>query len=543
MWARNLLFVGLVFAGVISLTAVPFPPSLPKRAPRFQLAEFEKEDVRACVERVNATLRREWAEAKLSPAPRAADLTIARRLSLGLTGRIPSLQEIRQFESRPEGERLAWWLAGIFEDRRFADYLAERLARAYVGTENGPFLIFRRRRFVTWLSDELLRNRPYDALVRELLTGEGLWTDRPATNFLSVTAMQNKANQPDPERLAGRVSRALLGIRLDCAQCHNHPFAQWKQADFQGLAGFFGQVKLGMTGIHDADGELLLENRKTGAMETIAPRVPFLPELLPTEGTRRQQLTGWITHPNNPYLPRAIVNRIWALLFGRPLCEPVDDISSEQMPAVLELLASDFAQHHYDLRRLIQIIASCEAFRLDSTLPEGPDGSPLAEDGEEPEPHWAVFPLTRLRPEQVVGGVLQASSLTTLNADTPLLTRLVALASETEFVKRYGDTGEDEFTDQVSTIPQRLLLMNGTLVHEKTKENLFNAATRISWQAPDDANAVRTAYLVVLTRLPTTAEAQHVEARLAGSRGHERVAHLEDLFWTLINSTEFAWNH
>jgi hypothetical protein len=535
MWARNLLFIGLILAGLTALTAVLFPPSLPKRVPRFRLAEFETESVRASVERVNAALRAQWGEAKLSPVPRAAELTLARRLSLGLTGRIPSLQEIRQLEARPEGERLAWWLAGIFEDRRFADYLAERLARAYVGTENGPFLIYRRRRFVSWLSDEVHRNRPYDALVRELITSEGLWTDHPATNFVSVTAMQGKENQPDPERLAGRVTRALLGIRLDCAQCHNHPFEKWKQADFQGLAAFFGQVRTGLSGIHDAGGELQLENRKTGAMETIQPRVPVHTDLLPAHGTRRQQLAAWVTHPNNAYFAREIVNRIWALMLGRPLVEPVDDISSAETPAVMELLANDFSSHNHDLRRLIQVIASCEAFQRDSA-----SSDPVTEEHER---LWAVFPMTRLRPEQVVGGILQAGSLTTLNSNSPLVVKLIALASENEFVQRYGDTGEDEFSGRGGTIPQALLRMNGTLVHDKTKENIFNAATRISWQAPDDASAVRTAYLTVLTRLPTPEEASHFEGRLAGTHGAGRVTRLEDLFWALINATEFSWNH
>src|SRR5581483_11050366 len=115
--------------------------------------------------------------------------------------------------------------------------------------------------------------------------------------------------------------------------------------------------------------------------------------------------------------------------------------------------------------------------------------------------------------------------------------------SERAFVKRYGDTGEDEFDGRGGTIPQRLLLMNGELVHDRTRETPFNAATRIGWLAPDDATAVRTAYLAVLTRVPTPEEAAHFEARLAGSTGKERSRRLEDLYWTLLNSTEFAWNH
>ena len=139
--------------------------------------------------------------------------------------------------------------------------------------------------------------------------------------------------------------------------------------------------------------------------------------------------------------------------------------------------------------------------------------------------------------------MLQSASLTTLNSESPLVVRLATVIGENEFMQRYGDTGEDEFSGRGGTIPQRLLLMNGGLVHEKTKDALFNAATRIGWLAPDDATAVRTAYLVVLTRLPTPAEAQHFEGRLGGAQGNERARRLEDLFWALLNSTEFAWNH
>src|SRR5262249_47931388 len=145
---------------------------------------------------------------------------------------------------------------------------------------------------------------------------------------------------PNAERLAARVARAFLGVRLDCAQCHNHPFQSWKQGDFQGLAAFFGQTEQGFTGIHEGDGELRLENRKSGKLDTIAPRVPFNPELLPSDGNRRGQLARWVTDPRNPYFARATVNRVWALLLGRPLIEPVDDLTiADEIPMALELLA------------------------------------------------------------------------------------------------------------------------------------------------------------------------------------------------------------
>src|SRR5262249_18986170 len=149
------------------------------------------------------------------------------------------------------------------------------------------------------------------------------------------------------------------------------------------------------------------------------------------------------------------------------------------------------------------------------------------------EKHWAAFPLTRLRPEQVAGSVQQAASLATLNAETHLLIRLISLGDRNQFVERYGDSGEDEFDNRGGTIPQRLLLMNGKLVHERGKEGRFPADTRIAWQAPSDAAAVRIAYLAVLTREPTPGEAQYFEQRLAGTKGTERVGRMEDLYWAL----------
>jgi hypothetical protein len=137
---------------------------------------------------------------------------------------------------------------------------------------------------------------------------------------------------------------------------------------------------------------------------------------------------------------------------------------------------------------------------------------------------------------------VQASSVATIDANSHIFVRIFRLANENDFVKRYGDSGEDEFGGKGGTIPQRLLMMNGSLIHDRIKQGLFNAATRIAWQAPDDARAVETAYLTVLTRRPTPKEAEHFGAFLA-EQSMGRPQRLEDLFWALINSTEFSWNH
>jgi hypothetical protein len=562
MWMRHLLFFGLILAGVMAIAATLYPPAVPVRASHFDPAEFENADFRDAVARVNDSFRKKWASETIESAPPASDFVIARRLSLALTGTIPSLQEIRQLEAHEERERVQWWLAGILEDRRYADYVGERLARAYVGTEAGPFLLFRRHRFVSWLSDELMHNRPYDQLVRSVIASDGLWTDKPATNFITVTADQGNRNQPNPERLAARVTRAFLGIRLDCAQCHDHFFEKWKQADFRGLAAFFGQTRIGFVGAYDdREATFQLEDRKSGAMLTFEPRVPFLADLVSGESDERSRLAAWMTHPRNPYFALEAVNRVWAIMLGRPMTEYVDDVSTsvnerlatlrQQMgdgasddallQAVLDgddalaILARDFIAHKYDLRRLIQVIAAVEPFRAISR--------PDSEVSDAERRSWAVFPRVHLRPEQVVGSIEQAASLTTIDANSHIIVRLTTTIGINEFVKRYGDTGEDEFNDRGETIPQRLLLMNGDLVDEKTKQWLFNAATRIGWLAPDDARAVRSAYLAVLTREPTEKEAAYFEAWLRGTRGEERSERMQDLYWALINAKEFTWNH
>ena len=153
--------------------------------------------------------------------------------------------------------------------------------------------------------------------------------------------------------------------------------------------------------------------------------------------------------------------------------------------------------------------------------------------------------MTRLRPEQIAGAAIQSTSLRTINAKASGLERLVRFGQEQEFVQRYGDLGEDEFNLIGGTIPQRLIMMNGQLVSERTEPNglLLNAPSQIATLSPDDSTAVVTTYLAVLSRLPTRHEAEHFERRLSKTRGDIRRDRLSDLYWVLINSSEFIWNH
>jgi hypothetical protein len=260
--------------------------------------------------------------------------------------------------------------------------------------------------------------------------------------------------------------------------------------------------------------------------------VPDLHHLLPDEGTFRHRLAAWVTHPQNRYFALATVNRVWAVLCGRPLVEPIDDLNTAgKASEPLRLLADDFVAHGYDLRRLIHVIVATQAFRMDSAADH--DLTP------EHARAFAAFPVQPLRPEQVAGAVLQAARVTTNDQASNTFLRFIRYTQTNDFVKRYGDTGEDEFRERGCTIPQALLVMNGDLVREHTKQGFFNAATRIGWQAPDDSAAVQTAFLTVLTRRPSPELAAHFEARLRGARGEERSRRMEDLFWALVNSTQF----
>lgn len=508
-----------------------------------------------------------WKNAGLEPAQileGTEELQVLRRLSLALHGTIPSLEEIRQFEADGQPDRIARWTMMMLEDRRFADYFAERLARGFVGTEGGQFIVYRRDRFVTWLSEKLDQNRPYDEIVRQMIQEEGLWTGNPATNFMTAAFNEGEF---DENKLAGRSARAFLGQSLDCAQCHDHFFAPWTQEQFQSLAAFYGQARLSLVGLHDqlkdkkGPIEYRYEKRKKDEAGQdvveevqIAPQVPFGSEWLPEEGTRRERLAAWITHPENRRFERAIANRVWGLMFGDAFTakhedenvevRPVDDmldpqpLTPENPGDVLDILGKDFREQGYDLRRLILAIATSKPFRLSSIHP-----AETLEDYQRHEQAWAVFPLTRLRPEQVIGSMLQAASIKTVDQNAHLLLRTIRFFRENDFVKDYGDLGEEELQERSGTIAQSLLRMNGKLSQELTDANLFSAAGRIADTAPTDFDCLETLYLICLTRRPTDAEAEALLPQLQGTKKDKRKRIVEDIVWPMFNSEEFSWNH
>ena len=485
----------------------------------------------------------EWSRRGVAPAETVDDLTVFRRASLVLLGTVPSLEEIRLFEADARADRLRRQIWAMLDDPRFGDYWAERLARAWVGVEGEPFLVYRRDRFTRWIAGQLAENRPYDELARAVLSTDGLWTSEPAANFVT-SAVANDVL--DHNELAARTVRSFLGQRIDCAQCHDHPFADWKQSEFQGLAAFFGQSAVSFQGVVDQprlfenDLEYTVDDADGESSRVVEPSVPFLKECLPTRGARRDRLAAWVTDPQNERFMRATVNRVWGLLFGRPYVEPVDDLPDpgDERTVLLDRLGDKFRESGYDLRRLIEEIVLSRPFRVSSSLP-GAD----ADGFRKSESAWAVFPITRLRPEQVIGAMLQAGRLQTIDQNSNLIARFLRFVREQDFVNQYGDPGETELAPQSGTVSQALLRMNGQLTKEVFGANPFSSAGRLGSLTKDDARLIELCFLVTLTRRPTVAERDHFLSFVSGTTDDARRRATEDLLWSLVNSTEFSWNH
>ncbi|MCC6508614.1 MAG: DUF1553 domain-containing protein, partial [Pirellulaceae bacterium] len=447
--------------------------------------------------------------------------------------------------------RVAWWVEHLLADKRWSDYFRQRIARACVGTHEGPFLLFRRRKFNTWLSEQLEQGTPYDRIVRQMISSDGLWTDTPAVNFVTATMDEGNNGRADPIRLAGRTCRAFLAMRIDCLQCHDDVLQRTNfgnlqapregtQEDFHGLAAFYAGTATAdpvFRGIIEDQRAYSYQFLNEESERTVSPQVPFYRELLPSNGKPRERLGAWVTHPENKMFARATVNRMWALMFGRALVEPVDDIPLVgDLPPMLDVLADDFVKHQYNLRRLVALIANSAAFQRSSRAEF--EISPAHEAA------WAVFPLTQLRPDQVATSIIQTCRLTAIDTHSSIFLQLQAFGDGQEFVKSFGDRGEDEFNADPITITQRLLMMNGNMVSERTKIDLVaNASTRIARFVKNDDEALDLIYLTILNRYPTHDEQVVFKEHLQGKYGRTRARAMSDMAWAMLNTTEFCWNH
>jgi len=283
-------------------------------------------------------------------------------------------------------------------------------------------------------------------------------------------------------------------------------------------------------------------------MRTVAPSVPFGAEWIPADApNRRHALAAWITHPENPYFARAIVNRLWSQLMGHGFVEPVAEPDLQPHPpeeALLELLSQDLVAHGFRLERTIKAIVSSRAYALSSAMPDALE--PETPAAERAVALWAVGKLAPLRAKALGAALFQATSLWTYDGDRAQLVRLIRFFQLNGFVNRRAEDPDAEALPD-ETLLQRLQLLNGAQFHERTKDDDgFSVARLLQALAPTDLAAVEHAFLLTLTRRPTPEEAAPFVERLgACDRKDEeaRAGALNDLLWALVNTTEFAWNH
>ena len=488
---------------------------------------------------INALLESDWGELSIKPATAADDLQIFRRLALALVGTAPSIEEIRQFEANTSPDRLQQWTARFIADSRFVEYFAARLGDVFVDPIAEDLKPHQRERFVRWLGNSLQQGRAYSELSRALIASRSVFADHPATTFV---AMELSLGDQAAERLAARTSRAFLGQRIDCAQCHDHPFAEWKQSQFEGLAAYFGQTQFGSGRLQDTRPRpFVIEDGRTQAERTVIPEVPFDPQWIPDHKHIRAELAAWVTHSENRRFRRAIANRVWGMMFGSAFVTPVDDLpdpASADSPDVLDMLADDLANHGDDLRRLIHVIVATRPFSLASTH-DALDDETSAQRLEEA---WAVFPVTELGPQQMIRAMQQAAAVSTLRAEAAnTYKRIRRYERQSRFVEDYGIAGDAE-DSQASTIPHMVQRLSGNDTRQFSNAALLTAPGRIAAMSSDAASCLENCYLACLSRRPTPAEQAHFLPQLEGKRRQRAIA-VEDIYWTLFNSAEFCWNH
>lgn len=494
-------------------------------------------DIRTVADRVDTLLQERWADEAIEPAVAADDLQIYRRLALALCGTAPSLEEIRRFEADSAPDRLQQQIEQLIADSRFVEYFAARLADVFVDPVAEDLKPHQRARFRRWLGESLQAGTSYSEIVAEMIAGHGAYADHPATTFV---ALELSIGDEAAQRLAARTSRAFLGQRIDCAQCHDHPFAEWTQPQFEGLAAYFGQVQFRNARVQDTRPRpFIIEDMRAQEERTIEPEVPFDSQCIPDRKHLRAELAAWVTHSDNRRFRRAIANRVWGLMFGRAFIQPVDDLPdpSDELD-VLDVLADDLANHKDDLRRLVHVIAATRAFSLASSHAELDDEL----SAQRLEDAWAVFPVTELGPQQMIRTMQQAASVRTLRADNAnTYSEIRRFERQHRFVDDYGIAGDAEDA-QASTIPHTVQRLSGSYTRQHSDATLFTAPGRIAAMSSDPATCLENCYLACLSRRPTPDERENFLPQLSGKL-NQRATAVEDIYWTLFNSAEFCWNH
>ena len=498
---------------------------------------------------VDRLLAEGWARLGVQPSAEVDDSTLIRRLCLDICGTLPTVEEVRAFraDQRP-GRRER--LINRFLDRpeyaaffamKWADILRNR-GKGYSTSKQRPGTAL----FAGWIRDSLATNKPYDQFVAEILTATGSQRENPPT----VWYRQVRTSVDYVESVA----QAFLGVRIQCAQCHHHPFERWSQADYYGLAAVFSRV--GRRGGF-ADAEVPTNERifvrsqgevhhpRTGRV--VAPRPLGGPDLsLSPFDDPRQRFARWLSRPDNPFFARTMVNRMWGHFLGRGLVHPIDDARSSNPssnPELLNWLTSDFVASGYDLRQLIIRIAGSRAYRLSSQ----PNKSNRLDTQS-----YARFYPRRLKAEVLLDAYSQVLDVPTVfpgdrGGKFPAGTRAIELPDENvsvHFLDVFGrpdrrSACECERTDDPA-LAQALELVSSKEIQRKLSEKT-GYALRLGNNKKSHSENIAELFVRVFSRRPLEKEAAAALEYLESES--DRKAAYQSLLWALLATNEFLFIH
>jgi hypothetical protein len=477
--------------------------------------------------RIDRALEVVWKARQVQPATPATDAEFLRRISLDLAGCVPTADDVRAFlaDTAPDKRARAVnrILAGPGHVHHQTNLWRELLMPPGTAREVPRW----RLDLETWLREQFRRDVPYDRMVRELLTTPvGISAEIP-------NGRPDRPHEPTPlsfyrvaefkaDNLAAQTARVFLGINLECAQCHNHPFAAWKKEDFAAFAAFFAGVQPTRMQSGRVVAAMEVPDRRTFVLGT-GPAVParFLDHTDPRwaeKSSGRVVLADWVVDPHNPFFARQAVSRLWDQLFGAPLLDEDDDTFKD----LLDVLATAFVESKYDVKLLLRGITASRAYQLSSE----------SSAGESPE-RVEVFARMRVRGltgEQMYDSYVRAAGLR----------EAVASPLRADFLARFNQPGEKP-SDRQTSILQALALLNGSFLAAATDpaRNPFLAAVA---EAPwlDTAGQVEALFLTTYSRPPRPAERARWVAYLESSKDRKQA--LADLLWVLLNSSEFLFN-
>ncbi len=490
-------------------------------------------------EKIDQHLQARFSAEQIEPAPQADDAEFCRRVWLHLSGAIPPVSEVRRFLADSSPDKRSQLIDDLLERPSYIREFTTFWRRAWLPeAETDPLVQARVPALESWLQQELMDEKAYHQMVRELLT-----VSLPTSAAASPASMNENANGPlayylakdaKPENLAAGASRAFLGVRLDCAQCHDHPFDKWKQDQFWSFAAFFAGLEREtdqpnpMTGrLREEPGRQVLRVADT---ERLVSAV-FLDNTETNWRSRngREVLAEWITAPKNSFFAQAAVNRLWGHLFGVGIVDPVDDFSPANPPShpeLLEELAAAFVARNYDVKFLLQSIMGSQAYQRTSRQVRG----------DLPLQLFVQMPVQGLSSEQL----LRSLSMIVGANSQAMTPPQPGLPMPDNFATLFTRPGESA-TQRQTTILQALALMNGRMT--ATAVNVEDGpllSAVIDFPATTE-DRIETLFLATLSRRPKAEESARF-VKYVDSAADARTA-FTDVLWALLNSAEFACNH